>query len=174
MPEPDIKSSISSGIYQQLNGKNFTLLGYENKINGKKAYISTFQGIGTNFKDDFMCIWDVKSGCNYNSKGLTNQNLRIRAKLGEKSSAIQIRYSPLSVDIPVNKNTNIYLNPHYSGQMDFRKHKWTNSIGAFAGISTKLNTKATLSLEAQRYNLQNIKQNNLENWGINAILSYKL
>jgi outer membrane autotransporter barrel domain protein len=93
--------------------------------------------------------------------------------MGKNTEAVQIRYSPLSVDIPVGKNTNIYLNPHYSGQMDFKQDKWTNSAGVFAGVTQKLNENASLSLEAQRYNLQDIKDNSAKNWSVNAIVSYK-
>ena len=57
--------------------------------------------------------------------------------------------------------------------MDFRNDKWKNSIGAFGGVTQKLNDKTSLSVEVQRYNLQDIKDNSAKNWSLNAILSYK-
>ena len=65
------------------------------------------------------------------------------------------------------------MNPHYSGQMDFTTNKWTNSIGVFAGVTQKVNKNLSVSLEGQRYKLQDIKDNSSANWGINAIVSYK-
>ncbi len=167
------KGTVSVSTYQTFDGSNLTVCGIEEKLNGKKGYISAFLGAATNFSDDGMFVIDLKGGRNYDIKGLLNQNLRIRTKLGENSESVQFRYSPISLDVPVGKNTNIYINPHYSGQMDFKKEKWTNSIGVFGGVTQKLNDKASLSLEIQRYNLQNIKENTPENWGINAIISYK-
>lgn len=165
--------SFTTSTYQSLDGSNCTLTGIEEKFKGEKGYVSTFLGGATNFKNDAMLVLDLKGGRNYDEKGIFNQNLRVRTKLGKETEAVQFRYSPLSVDVPVGKNTNLYLNPHYSGQMDFRKDKWTNSIGAFTGVTQKLNDKTSVSLEVQRYNLQDIKDNSAKNWSVNAILSYK-
>ena len=40
-------------------------------------------------------------------------------------------------------------------------------------ITQKLTDKTSLSLEVQRYNLQDIKDNSGKNWGVNAIISWK-
>ncbi len=165
-------SNVSVSTYQTLNGKNFSVAGIEEKFNFMKGYTSAFIGLGTNFKDDGMFVVDIKGGYNYDKKGIFNQNLRIRNKMGKNTESTQIRYSPLSVDLPVGKNTNIYLNPHYSGQYDYKKDKWTNSFGAFAGVTQKINDWS-ISLEAQRYNLQDLKDNSNKNWSINGIVSYK-
>ncbi len=165
--------SYTTSTYQSFDGSNFTLTGLEEKFKGEKGYVSTFIGGATNFKDDAMLVLDLKGGRNYDDKGIFNQNLRVRTKLGKKSESVQLRYSPLSIDYPVSKNTSLYLNPHYSGQMDFRNDKWKNSIGAFGGVTQKLNDKTSLSVEVQRYNLQDIKDNSAKNWSLNAILSYK-
>ena len=165
--------NISASTYQNLDGSNYTVVGLEEKLSSDSAYASVFLGGGTDFNKTVAGVFDIKYGINYDKKGISNQNLRIRTKFGKFSESVQIRYSPISLNIPISKNTNIYVNPHYSGQMDFKKDKWTNSIGTFAGISQKLNDKTTLSLEAQRYNLQDIKDNSGKNWGINAIISYK-
>ncbi len=168
-----IEGIYSCASYQSLDGSNYTLTGLEDRYKGKNGYISTFLGAGTNFKNDVMGVLDIKGGRNYDKKGILNSNLRLRTKLGKETEAFQVRYSPLSVNVPVGKNTEVYLNPHYSGQMDFRKDKWTNSIGAFAGVTQKLNKSTSLSIEGQRYNLQDIKDNSGKNWSVNAILSYK-
>ncbi len=165
--------SYTTSTYQSFDGSNFTLTGLEEKFKGEKGYVSTFIGGATNFKDDAMLVLDLKGGRNYDDKGIFNQNLRVRTKLGKESESVQLRYSPLSIDYPVSKNTSLYLNPHYSGQMDFRNDKWKNSTGAFGGVTQKLNDKTSLSVEVQRYNLQDIKDNNAKNWSLNAILSYK-
>ena len=157
--------------YQSPDGSNFTVAGAEQKIKLNKGYVSTFVGAGTNFKNDAMFVVDLKGGYNYDKKGIFNQNLRIRNKMGQNSESTQIRYSPISVDLPVSKNTNIYINPHYSGQYDYKKDKWTNSIGAFGGFSYDINDKAKVSLEGQIYDIPKFKDNS--NYSINVILSYK-
>lgn len=173
MGTPIGKEIVSLSTYQGLDGSNFTLAGYENKLDSSKGYVSAFVGGASNFKNDVMAVLDLKGAHNYDKKGIINQNLRVRTKLGKETEALQIRYSPLSVDVPVGKNTDIYVNPHYTGQMDFRQDKWKNSFGVFAGVNQKLNKSTTVSIEAQRYNLQDIKDNSAKNWSINAIVAYK-
>lgn len=165
--------NVSISSYQSPNGPNFTVAGAEQKIKLNKGYVSTFVGAGTNFKNDAMFVVDLKGGYNYDKKGIFNQNLRIRNKMGENSESTQIRYSPISANIPVGDKTSIYINPHYSGQYDYKKDKWTNSVGAFAGVTYDINDKTKVSLEGQRYNLQDIKDNSGKNYSINAIVSYK-
>ena len=165
--------NLSISSFQSFDGSNFTVAGVEEKLKLGKGYTSTFIGAATNFKNDGMFVIDLKGGYNYDKNGIFNQNLRIRNKMGQHTESTQIRYSPLSVDIPVSKKTNVYVNPHYSGQYDYKKDQWTNSIGAFAGVTQKINDKTSISLEGQRYNLQDIKDNSGKNWSINAIVSYK-
>lgn len=173
MPVQKTMESISAYTYQSLNGSNLTLVGAEEKYKFNKGYASAFLGAATDFKKEGMFVVDLKGGYNYDKQGRFNQNLRIRNKMGKKTEAVQIRYSPISADIPAGKNTNIYVNPHYCGQINLKNNKWTNSAGIFAGVTQKLNENTTLSIEAQRYNLQDIKDNSGENWSINAIVSYK-
>lgn len=168
-----IEGLYNYSTYQSLDGSNYTLTGLEDKYKGKNGSVSTFLGVGTNFKNDVMGVFDIKGSRNYDKQGIISSNLRLRTKLGKETESLQVRYSPVTVNVPVGKNTSVYLNPHYSGQMDFRKDKWTNSLGAFAGVSQDLNKKTNLSLEVQRYNLQDINDNSAKNWSVNAILSYK-
>ena len=164
--------SCSVSTYQNLDGSNYTVTGIEEKFSTRRGYASGFLGFGTDFQNTYGGVFDIKGGLNYDDKGIANQNLRVRTKFG-KGESIQIRYSPISLDIPVGKSTNLYMNPHYSGQMDFTTNKWTNSIGVFAGVTQKVNKNISVSLEGQRYKLQDIKDNSSANWGINAIVSYK-
>ena len=174
MPSLVTKSSnCSVSTYQNLDGSNYTIAGVEEKFSSKSGYASVFLGGGTDFNKTIAGIFDLKYSLNYDKNAITNQNLRVRTKFGGKSQSVQIRYSPVSANIPFGQNTNLYVNPHYCGEMNFKKNKWTNSIGVFAGVSQNVNDKVSISLEAQRYNLQNIKDNSTKNWGINAIVSYK-
>lgn len=168
-----LENSFYAASYQTLDGSNYTVAGIETKLKGEGKYVSSFIGGGTNFKgkNNINLVVDLKGGMNYDENGIVNQNLRLRSKLGENYQSLQVRYSPLSLNVPVGENTNLYLNPHYVGEYT-PDNKWKNSAGAFGGISQKIGN-ATVALEAQRYNLQDINDNSKKNWGINAILSFK-
>lgn len=169
-----ISGTASASTYQNFDGSNVTIAGLEEKAYTPKASASAFLGLGSNFKDNTYAVIDLKGSYNYDEKGIFNQNLRIRNTIGTGGSATQIRYSPISVNIPINKSTSFYANPHYVGKVNYENNKWSNSAGIFAGISKKVSKNTTISIEAQRYNLQDIKDNSGKNWGINAILTYKL
>lgn len=174
MPVPGLQGSTSLSTYQNFDGTNLTIGGVEEKAKSSNGSASAFLGVGTDFHKDAMVVIDFKGSLNYDKNGILNQNLRVRNTIGLKNTATQIRYSPLSVNVPVGKNTSIYANPHYVGKYNYKTDKWTNSAGVFAGVTQKLSPKTSLSLEVQRYNLQDIKDNSGKNWGINAILSYDL
>lgn len=167
------ESGFYTATYQSMDGSNYTIAGFEQKIKTDGKYASGFLGCGTDFKKtDLDLVIDLKAGMNYDTNGVFNQNARIRTKFQENKQTLQIRYSPISVNVPVGKNTNVYVNPHYVGQIS-SDSKWKNSIGAFAGVTQKFGENTAVSLEAQRYNLQDITNNSAENWGINAVLTYK-
>lgn len=169
MPEPIIKNSVTLNSFQSLDGSNLTIGGVEQKFPFKKASVSTFLGVGTNFEDNTNLVFDVKGSMNYNKT--LNQNLRIRNNINGDNTTTQIRYSPISVNVPIGENTSFYANPHYSGKYNYKNKEWTHSAGVFAGITKKFGM-TSLSIEAQRYNVQDIKNNSGENWSFNAILSY--
>lgn len=173
MGKPVESYTVSASSFQYFDKSNFTLAGIEQKFSKDKGYVSAFLGAATDFNKDGMAVIDLKGGYKYDSKGIFSQNLRIRNKIGKETESTQIRYSPLTIDVPVGKNTSLYMNPHYSGTMNHKAHKWTNSAGVFAGATQKLNKNTSLSLEIQRYNLQDIKDNSGKNWSANAIISYK-
>ena len=172
MPEPIIKYSASVNSFQSLDGTNQTISGIEQTLPLKGASVSTFLGVGTDFCKNTNVVLDYKARLNYDKNGRLNQNLRIRNTIAGDSSATQIRYSPLSINIPLGNNTDFYANPHYSGKYIHQTDEWKHSIGVFAGVTQKFDKNLSISLEAQRYNLQNIKDNSGENWSINAIISY--
>ena len=174
MPVPGLDGSTSLSSYQNLDGSNLTIGGVEEKAKSRNGSAAAFLGIGTDFNKDAMAVLDFKGALNYDKNGIINQNLRVRNTVGTKSSATQIRYSPLSVNVPVGKNISLYANPHYVGKFNYKTEKWTNSAGVFAGVTQKLSPKTSLSLEVQRYNLQNIKDNSGKNWGVNVIVSHNL
>lgn len=174
MPVKGLESTASINTYQKADGSNITIAGVEDKLKGRRGSASVFMGIGTDFNSYASYVVDFKGSLNYDKNGILGQNLRVRnnIKTGHNSTT-QIRYSPLSVNVPVSDKTNIYVNPHYSGTINYKTDKWTNSAGVFAGVTQKLSKDTSLSLEAQRYNLQDIKDNSAKNWGVNAVLTYK-
>lgn len=170
-------TGVSVSSYQNLDGSNFTLAGIDYKEKADNLSAGLFFGAGTTFakKDAFGIVADVKASHNYS--GVLNQNLRLRTKMGTDNTSLQVRYSPVSFDVPVGENTNLYGNLHYCGQLNknyaAKSTTWKNSCGAFAGVTQKIDKNTSVSLEVQRYNLQNIKDNSSANWGINASISYK-
>ena len=66
------------------------------------------------------------------------------------------------------------MNPHYVGTYNYQDNKWTNSAGAFLGVTQKFNDDLSVSAEIQRYNLQNLSDNSGKNWSGNMILSVRL
>ena len=173
MPD-NIKSSTSFSWFHNLDGTRYALAGVEENIVSKKGSAGAFLGIGTDTSTDVKVVLDLKGSYNYDKNGIINQNLRIRNSVGFKSATTDIRYSPLSVNIPITDKTSLYANPHYNGSINYKTNKWTNSAGVFAGFTHKISNNASFSLEAQRYNLQDIKDNSGKNWGINAIISWNL
>ena len=170
MPEPSIKYNASLNSFQSMDGSNLTIGGIEQKFGLNKGSVSTFLGGGTDFNSDTDLIFDLKGSMNYNE--ILNQNLRIRNTIGGDNTATQIRYSPVSVSVPLGKNTSFYANPHYSGKYNYKNNEWTHSAGFLAGVTQKIGN-ASISLEGQRYNLQDIKDNSGKNWSINAIVNWQ-
>ena len=172
---PDyIKSSASFSWFQNLDGTRFGLFGVDENIKSNKGSAGAFLGIGTDTSKDVKVVLDFKGTYNYDKDGIINQNLRIRNSIGFKGAATDIRYSPLSISAPITEKTSFYVNPHYNGSINYKTDKWTNSAGVFAGFTHKISQNSTISLEAQRYNLQDIKDNSAKNWGINAIINWNL
>ena len=170
MPEK-IKYYFSTSTFQSVDGSNFTTAGYDFKFqHGLGAYL----GMGTDFESSAIGVLDFKESNSYKEGGIIGQNLRVRTKFDGEPMSTQIRFSPCTVNVPVGENTSIYVNPHYVGTYDYKNDTWKNGAGIFAGATQKLNKNVSVSLEGQRYNLQDISDNNGGNWSINAIISVKL
>lgn len=174
MPVRGTELNASVSTYQGIDGSNTTVAGIEDKILGTRGTASVFMGIGTDFDSYASYVVDFKGSYNYDKNGIIGQNLRVRNNIKtNKHSTTQVRYSPLTVNVPVGDKTSLYVNPHYSGTYDYKSDKWTNSAGVFAGVTQKLGSNTSISLEAQRYNLHDIKDNSSKNWSVNAIVTYK-
>lgn len=166
------ENSFYAGTFQNFDGSNYTLTGLESKLKDSGISVSAFAGIGTNFTNgpDFVC--DLKGSMNYDKTDIIGQNIRLRTKFNNNKQSFQVRYSPLSINVPVGKNTSLYANPHYCGQIS-TGGEWKHSAGVFVGATQKFGKNTNVSLEVQRYNLQDIKNNSGANWGVNATVSYK-
>ena len=170
MPER-IQSYFTTSTFQSCDGSNFTTAGYDVKFGyGLSGYV----GMGTTFEREPFGVIDFKESNPYTKDGIVGQNLRIRTKYDDKFMSTQIRFSPCTVNVPVGDNTTLYANAHYSGCYDYQDKEWKHSAGIFVGATQKLGSNVSVSLEAQRYNLQDITDNNGGNWSFNAILSVKL
>ena len=170
MPEK-IQSYFTTSTFQSCDGSNFTTAGYNVKFgHGLSGYL----GMGTNFESAPIGVIDFKESNPYVKGGIVSQNLRIRTKFDDGFSSTQIRVSPCTVNIPVGERTTLYANPHYSGCYDYKDKEWNHSAGIFVGATQKLGENVSISLEAQRYNLQDITDNDGGNWSFNAIVSVKL
>lgn len=170
MPD-NIKGYFSTSSFQSADGSNFTTAGYDFKF---KYGLGTYLGLGTDFKSDCVGVLDFKESNSYKDGGIIGQNLRIRTKFDGDPLSTQIRFSPCTVNVPVGEKTSLYVNPHYVGTYDYQNKTWKNGAGIFGGVTQKINDDISVSLEGQRYNLQDIDDNNGGNWSINAILSVRL
>lgn len=167
----DITREVSIASYQSFDGSNQTIGMYGLKYQaGKNVSVYVGGGYDTNFKDNLGLAFDAKTNWqideNYSLQG------RIRTCHSDKKNTTQFRISP-GIQDSLGEKTSIYLNPYYAYKIDYDKHTDNHSIGVFGGISQKIDNKTTVFVEAQRYNLQDLKNNSAENWSVNAGISYK-
>ena len=162
----------TTGCYQYMNGTNTVFTGAEARCNGNFWNASV---VGSVASDDFNNIYgliDLKGKLNYDPKGVVEQNIRVRTSFDNDLNSTQIRYSPLTINVPIADGVSIYSNTHYSGKYDYNAAKWKHSMGNFTGVSYNCTKNDNLSLEVQRYNLQNITDNSPANWGINFMYTH--
>lgn len=168
---PDgIKYSVSCNDYLYNNATNTVLIGLDSKLTAGKFSAGVFNGVSLDSKSGAAMVVDLKAAYNYDKSGIVGQNLRLRNNLADGSISTQIRYSPCSVNVPVSKNTSIYMNPHGVAKYNYTTKKWDTGIGAFLGVTQKFKKGLSVSLEGQRYNIQNFKDND-GNWSANLILT---
>ena len=163
----NIKTQAGMGTYQGLDKNNISFAGTEVRYGEKNWYVGAGGYVASNNFKEYYGLVDLKAKLNYDSKNIFEQNLRIRTAVDKDLKSTQIRYSPITVNIPVNKNVSIYSNTHYSGKYNYAENNWTHSLGNFTGVSCKIGSKDNIAFEAQRYNLQELKNNSPENWSIN-------
>lgn len=163
--------SVTTSTFQSFDGSNYTLTNVDGSLKYKRVSVGAAWGIGTDFNDTNV-VTDLKASLNYDKNGRFNQNLRIRNKISDDVTTTQVRYSPLSINVPINESLSIYANPHYVAQKNDIVNEWQHSAGIFVG-ATKRMGKISVSAEIQRYNLQDINDNSGANWSGNVIVSYK-
>lgn len=170
---PDgIGYSASCSNYWYNNGVNTTLIGFESKLSSNRLSAAIFNGIALDTKSGGAMVIDLKAGYNYDKNGIVGQNLRIRNNFSEGAVSTQFRYSPCTVNVPVAENTTVYLNPHGVAKYNYTNKEWDTSVGAFLGVTQNFKKGVSVSLEGQRYNIQEPHEND-GNWGVNFIISKK-
>lgn len=169
----DITREVNVSSYQSFDGSNQTIAMYGwNYQAGKKFSIYAGGGYDTNFSDNLGLAFDLKG--KYNIDGNHSIQARIRSCHSNNKNTTQFRISPgFEEKFGAKGKTSIYLNPYYAYKIDYDNNTDDHSIGVFGGISRKVGNNTTISLEAQRYNLQDYKDNSDKNWSINAVVSYK-
>lgn len=171
---PDgLSYGASCSNYWYNNNVNTTLMGFDTKLASKRISAGIFNGFAYDTKSGGAMVVDLKMSHNYDKNAFVGQNLRIRNNLADGSISTQFRYSPCTVNIPVADNTSVYLNPHAVAKYSYTSKKWDTGVGAFLGVSHKFKNDLSLSLEGQRYNIQDF-DNNKGNWGVNVIVSKSL
>ena len=55
-------------------------------------------------------VLDLKGKLNYDEKGIFEQNIRVRTAFDDDFKSTQIRYSPITVNIPMGQDVSIYSN----------------------------------------------------------------
>ena len=168
----DLRTQASIGTYHGFDGSNTSFAGSEMRYGGKKWYVGAGAYLASNDLKDLYGLVDAKAKLAYDSKSVFEQNLRVRTAYDKDVKTTQIRYSPVTVNIPITKDVTAYSNTHYSGKYNFDEKTWSHSIGNFTGVSCKVSKKENIALEVQRYNLQDIKDNSSKNWSFNFILTH--
>lgn len=170
----DFNARVSATTFQYCDGTNTVLVGPEVRYNYPRGYVGLGVAAATDNQKDLYGLLDVKAKCNYDNKGVFDQNLRIRTAIdGDGAKSTQVRYSPFTVNIPISDEMSIYTNIHYSGKYSYETNNWKHSIGNFTGVSWDVTPKDNLSLEGQRYNLQDLSDNSGGNWSINLSYTHK-
>lgn len=169
----DINTRTILGTYQYCNGSNTVFGGGEARYSDNGNYIGIGGFVASDeFKNPYG-LFDIKGKVNYDSNGIFDQNIRVRTAFDDNLKSTQIRYSPITVNIPIDENISIYSNTHYSGKYNFDTKEWKHSIGNFTGVSYDVSKQDNISLEVQRYNLQKPNDNSPENWSVNLMFSHK-
>ncbi len=168
MPEFNTKVSIQS--FQQCDGSNFSTAGLDITKPIGKGSLSGYAGLGTSFKEGTTgAVIDFKGGLSY-GKSILSGGFRIRHNITKNSKSVQFRLQPLTVTVPVAKNTNIYTTPYAATKIIYGGKGANTTVGNFTGVSAKFG-KVNMFLEGQIYDITEI---NPSNTSVNIGLSINL
>lgn len=162
-----INTKVSAATYQDIAGPNFTTVGVDNSVNVGNGSLGLYTGAGTSFNGKPMCaVIDFKGSMPYGDTCLSG-GFRVRNKLNQDSQTVQLRVQPLTVTVPVAKNTNIYTTPYVATNINYKTGDARTTAGNFTGVSTKVG-KASVFVEGQLYDLAHVNKNTI---GVNAGVS---
>lgn len=170
MANPTLKATV--GSYQYFDGTSTEFVGLNGSVDGQYGSVGTGLSVATDYPQNAYGLWDITGKVKYNKH--FDSNIRIRSAFDDELKSTQIRISPLTVTVPINEKVSIYSNTHYSGKYNYQTNQWKHSMGNFTGVSYNPTSKDNLSLEIQRYNMQDITDNRPANWGVNIIFSHKI
>ena len=175
MPEK-VKLYFNGSTFQNFDGTNFTTVGVEAKTG---FALGAYAGLGADFSDKSTGVIDVKYCGKYAKNCVIGYNGRVRTKLGENEKSIEVRVSPLAINVPFNERFAAYFTPCCRAKYDVINGEWKPSGTIFTGLTYKPNEKMAVYFEVQNYNSQNLfnksgKFWDGDNWSGNVILSIKL
>ena len=155
-PLSNINGRTTVGCFQYGDGKNTAFAGAEARYNFNQGYAGVGGYVATDNFDNAYGLVDLKSKVNYDDKGITEGNIRVRTGFDDNLKFTQIRVSPCTVNIPITKDVSLYNNLNYAGKYDYQKEQWSHSASNFLGVSWNATKNLNISVEAQGYNLQKV------------------
>lgn len=162
-----VNTKISAATYQDIAGPNFTTVGVDNSVNVGNGSLGLYTGAGTSFNGKPICaVVDLKGSMPYGNTCLSG-GFRVRNKLNQDCQTVQIRVQPLTVTVPVAKNTSIYTTPYVATNINYQTGNAKTTAGNYTGVSTKVGN-ASVFVEGQIYDFAHVNKNTI---GINAGVS---
>ena len=165
----DLNRDLTLWTYQGTDGSNQSTLMCNYKWNTQKN-ISFILGAGldTNWeKTGFIADGKVHFELGKN----TIFQLRAITRNGEDYNKLQTRIA-LCENFEVAKGTSIYATAYGALNIDCNDGKLKPHAGCFVGVDQKIGKHWSVGAEVQRYNLQDITEQD-GNWSINGKIAYK-
>lgn len=169
----DFKTRAIYTTSQNVNDSFVSYTGAEGRKNFSAGYLGAGLFVATNGTGKDYGLVDLKGKLNYDSKGIFDQNLRIRTALDKDIKSIQFRYSPITLNLPITDDVSFSTNTHYTAKFDNKSKSWKHSLGNFTAFSWDIDKKNNLTLEGQAYNLQDLKNNTGDDWSVNLMYTHK-
>ena len=162
-----VNTKISAATYQDIAGPNFTTVGVENSVKVGNGSLGLYTGAGTSFNGKPICaVVDLKGSMPYGNTCLSG-GFRVRNKLNQDSQTVQIRVQPLTVTVPVAKNTSIYTTPYVATNINYQTGNAKTTVGNYTGLSIKIGN-ANVFVDGQIYDIAHVNKNTI---GMNAGVS---